>query len=517
MSVKLKKEQLRLSEVICSRYCQTTVDCDVIVPDINPDVLKVLRVSGEAVITQKSIQTDRVFLQGIIRLDVLYIPDGNVIGNVKSISCTQDFSHTIDAPDVNSAMSLVAEVDCESVEYTLVNCRKLNLRTKLGMNIKVTALSEVLLSTGIDEASSIHTNSQHLCINTSCCEGERDIVVRERVEVPTGKPCIGEILKLSAKAQPKELRLLEGKALLKGEIKLCTLYCSEEEDGSVECMEHTLPLNELLEIDGITETMTAEADCFIKNIYGEISRDADGDKRIVNTELTVTVCIRGSETVECDVLCDAYALDSQLKLERTPCSLEQLLHITKAEVTQKETIAVPDYLPEIHQVCDCNGSVGIESIAVHDGQVTVSGYLTCDILYMCADHDTPLSGFSHILPFSHSFDVADATEKTVCDVKAEVEHLSYTISGARSLELRSVITLCLKAANPTSCQVISEISYDENAELPTLPSIIVSFAREGDTLWNIAKRYRTTTEELLEVNGAEKDFLKPGNKIYIFR
>ena len=517
MSVKLKKEQLSLSEVVCSRYCQTTVDCDIIVPDIKPDVLKVLRTSGEAVITQKSIQADKVYLQGVIRLDILYIPDGSALGSVKSISYSQDFSHTIDAKGAKQGMSLVAEVECEGTDFSLVNSRKLNLRSKLGLSIKVSCTSQVQIATGIEDTAKVQTDSRHLKICNCCCETERDIIIRERLEIPSGKPDLGEILRLSAKPVPGELRLLDNKVIVKGELKICTLYCGCDEDSTIQCMEHGVPFTEILEVDGISETMTAEADYCIKDIYSEICRDADGDKRILSVEITLTASIRATEIIECDAICDAYGLEAELTLEKNPCSLEQLIETTRTQLTQKESVCVPDYLPDIQQICDCTGTPNIESITASDGCVTVSGYLSCNILYMSPDRDTPISGFSHVLPFSHTFDIPGVSESTVCDAKADLEHIAYTISSPRDLELRSIILLSLKAMSPGSCQLVSEINYNTEASPSQLPQMVVYFVQKGDSLWSIAKRYRISPDQLLATNGSEKDFLKPGNKIYIFR
>ncbi len=517
MSVKLKKEHLSLSEVVCSRYCQTTVDCDIIVPDIKPDVLKVLRTSGEAVITQKNIQADKVYLQGVIRLDILYIPDGSSLGSVKSISCTQDFSHTVDAKGAKPGMSLVAEAECEGTEFTLVNSRKLNIRSKLGLNIKVSCASEIQIATEIEGEAKVQTDSRHLRICNCCCETERDIMVRERLDVPSGKPDLGEILKLSARPVPGELRLLDNKVIVKGELKVCTLYCGGDEESTVQCMEHSLPFTEILEVDGVTEAMSAEADYCIKDIYGEICRDADGDKRVLSVEITLTACIRATEIIECDAICDAYGLDSELILEKNPCTVEQLIETSRTQLTQKESVCVPDYLPDIHQVCDCTGTPNIESISAQEDCVTVSGYLSCNILYMTADRDTPISGFSHVLPFSHTFEIPGVTESTICDAKADLEHMAYTISSPRDLELRSIILLNLKAMSPGSCQLVSEITYNTEAAPPQLPQMVVYFVQKGDTLWSIAKHYRITPDEILAANGSEKEFLKPGNKIYIFR
>ena len=75
MSVKLHKEHIKINEILCSKYGQTTVESDVIVPDINPDVLKVLRISQRAYVTQKTVQQDRAYIQGVIKLNILYIPE----------------------------------------------------------------------------------------------------------------------------------------------------------------------------------------------------------------------------------------------------------------------------------------------------------------------------------------------------------------------------------------------------------------------------------------------------------
>ena len=517
MSVKLKKEHLHLSRIICSRYCQTTAECDVIVPDVKPDVLKVLRVSSDAFITQKTLQTDKVFIQGIIRLNILYIPDGSVLGSVKSINCTQDFNHTIDVKGVKQGMNLTAEVECDTPEFTLVNSRKLNIRNKIGMNIKVTAAADVDIATAIDGNENVQTNLQHLKICNSCCDAEQDITIRERLEVPAGKPDIGEVLKISVKPVPAEIKLLDGKAIVKGELKVCTMYCDNAEDSSVQCMEHAIPFTEILEVDGVAENMSGEIDYIIKDICHEISRDGDGDKRVLNVEITVAACLKATEIVECDAICDAYGLKCELAIETDECFMEQLIETAHTTISQRESICVPDYLPDIYQVCDCSGVPSIENVTIEKGTVIVSGFTTCNPVYLTGDKDVPLSGFSHVLPFSHTFEIADVTDKSICDAKAELEHLSYTISGSRDIEIRSVIALSVKAVNSDSCKYVSSIDYDNEAPAPCVPSMVVYFVQPGDTLWNIAKRYRTTPDAIMEVNGNENECIKPGNRIYIFR
>ncbi|MBQ7096950.1 MAG: DUF3794 domain-containing protein [Clostridia bacterium] len=517
MPIKLQQEHIKLSEVICSRFCQTTAECDIIVPDIKPDVLKVLRSSCEAAITEKSVQTDKVHLGGTIRIDILYIPDGNVIGKVKSISTVHPFNHTIDVKGAKPGMNLIADAECELPEHTLVNSRKLNLRTVVGMNIKVTAETEIDIATAVDSAEPIQTRCEHLKIFNSCCEAERDFSVRERLDVPSGKPDLGEVLKLSVKPVSEELRLLDNKAIIKGELLVSTLYCDNGEESTVHCMEHSVPFTEILEIDGIRENMDGEIDYCVKDVSCEICCDTDGDKRILSIEIMLCAIVRATEVIECDALCDAYSLKGELSTRTAQYNLEQLISNASAQITEKEQISVPDYLPELHQIFDCSTIPNIENITTEKDSATVNGYITCNILYMSSDTENPVSGFTHIIPFSHRFDIAGINENTVCDAKADTEHTSYTISGGRSIEVRPSISLTLKAVSPQHCEFINQVECDDEAQVPQIPSVVVYFIRPGDTLWDIAKRFRTTPEQLLENNNVDPENLQIGSPVYIFR
>ena len=89
MSINLSKERLKTGEVLALKYGQTMVEGDIIVPDVKPDVKKVLSVSGEVCVKQRLVQQDRVYVQGAVKLTILYLPDGEVIGKIKSITTSQ--------------------------------------------------------------------------------------------------------------------------------------------------------------------------------------------------------------------------------------------------------------------------------------------------------------------------------------------------------------------------------------------------------------------------------------------
>ncbi len=517
MSVKLRKEHIKLSQVICARNTKTTVESDVIVPDIKPDAVKILKVCAEAVITQKSVQSDKVYVEGIIRLDILYVPEDRSCGRVKSISVDQSFNHMIAANGAKNGMNVEAAVVSVCPEYNLINSRKIGIRSTLCINIKVTENKELEIAAGVEDGEDIQAKARCLKFHNSCQCTERDVLIKDKIEVPQGKPDLKEILRFSIRPELEELRLLTGKAVVKGNLKICTLYSGKGEDDIIECMEHIVPFSEVLEIDGVDESLNGEAVFSVKDIYYEICRDNDGDKRLLSFETAICIEIKTTGITECETMCDAYSLSREVKMKKDCCDVEQLVDIAAEQISLKELAKVPDYLPEVYQVCDCTASSEIERVSIEGEIVIVTGYITTNVLYMSQSEEVPVSGFSHVLPFSHSVRVDGICENSVCDAKVEVEHLGYIISGNREIELRPTLNIGLKAVNPNSCEIVSEMEYDNEKEVPKRAAMIVYFVKRGDSLWDVAKRYRTTPEKIVAVNGSEKECMVEGNRIYIFK
>jgi len=66
-------------------------------------------------------------------------------------------------------------------------------------------------------------------------------------------------------------------------------------------------------------------------------------------------------------------------------------------------------------------------------------------------------------------------------------------------------------------QLIKSLSFLEGEkDTGQTPGIILYIARAGDTIWKIAKKYRTTIDELKKMNDLElgKE-IKPGTKLLV--
>lgn len=63
---------------------------------------------------------------------------------------------------------------------------------------------------------------------------------------------------------------------------------------------------------------------------------------------------------------------------------------------------------------------------------------------------------------------------------------------------------------------VSNINVEENSGNNNSSSLVIYFVKEGDTLWKIAKKFKSTMEEIATVNNIEDvDKLNVGEQLYI--
>lgn len=87
------------------------------------------------------------------------------------------------------------------------------------------------------------------------------------------------------------------------------------------------------------------------------------------------------------------------------------------------------------------------------------------------------------------------------------------------LEVKAVIqvhALVFARRNLSCITEITESPLDLDA-VKALPGFLLYVAQPSDTLWDVAKAYRTTTERICELNSLASEDLRPGQKLILVK
>ncbi len=511
MNLSLKKREIPLKEMVCSKYSQTKAECDLIVPDTKPDVSRILQVCGRAVITQKSSQADKAYVQGIIHLTVIYIPES---GGIKSIFTNLDFSNIIEVKGAEPNSHIWAEADLEEIDYCIVNSRKINIKCTVGIDAKISRKCTINIPVGFDEGNDALAKYNPLKLSCSSPEEEQSFRFRETIEVPSGKPDICEILKINACCSFVDIKYDDGKINTGGDIDLSVIYTSD--DGTICSMEETLPFSETLEGLSLPEG-NIEGFFTVCDIAFDTPEAPDGSRRILNIDLLICATFKVNETIEMAAISDAFSTKIPVRLSKNKYEIESLIDKSITQVAHKETVSIPDYLPEIHRICDCSGEARVTGISIEDGTINIDGEILSNIIYESPSEETPISGLSHISSFSQRVDMPFVTESSICEAKVDLDNISYNINSDRSLELRFIVLLTVSILSNENVEIIDEITEDKDAQALSFAPFVIYYADEGETVWDIAKHYLVAPEAIISNNQIDGEILHKGQKIFIFK
>ena len=168
---------------------------------------------------------------------------------------------------------------------------------------------------------------------------------------------------------------------------------------------------------------------------------------------------------------------------------------TRENFSHKETMPLPENVESIiHLWCEV---AGCESREDTDGIIAV-GRLTIGIFARMKDGD--IYYFDKPLEIERKIP-ADQRELTF-QPRLSCTTCGYTFTAGETIEIRC--DLLLEGAVYTSQKAIlvEDITIDEKKERTggVAPGLYLYMAEDGETLWDIAKRYNTSIDKIVEEN-----------------
>ena len=278
MDIETKNSEIKISETTAGCGSEVLAETDVIIPEDYPDIMRILQIDATAHIREKEVGNDRVILRGEANINIIYVPDPKMSDMpAKSITATAGFTDVCEARGISADMKLHSCADVSDIEYNLVNSRKINIKSTVSTEIKAMRQGETEFIS--DASSDMDLKTLKIPVSTFCQEADEDfiITVADKLEFPSGKPAAADILKVSANVFGSEVKLISGKAVVKGNVRVSTLYIGKK-DPAIEYMEHEIPFTEILDLPGINENMDADIDYSVQSVYYEADYDESGRK-----------------------------------------------------------------------------------------------------------------------------------------------------------------------------------------------------------------------------------------------
>jgi hypothetical protein len=250
----------------------------------------------------------------------------------------------------------------------------------------------------------------------------------------------------------------------------------------------------------------------------EIREDLDGEPRNLHAEcsLEVKVSVWQEETME--LLKDAYSLSKELQLHRHEEELWQIAMKNETTLPVEEEIHLPKG-KEAMVLCNTETSLKNVTSRWKDNHIRISGEWEVEVLYVTTDEKTPFACVKATLPFQGEMEAGVMEEGDTIDVDASMYRLQCTLGDSGRLLLRGDVMVQFMAFHKEVVWLPDDVQEEalDMEMLQNQPGMIGYVVQEGDRLWDIAKKFHTTRQELMETNHLDQEFLREGQKLLVMK
>ena len=516
MPLTLEKETMEMEwkERAGAQTGQILLEGDMIVPDSKPDLQEILRCEGRVKIREKRIGDERISFSGELNITVLYRAKNGEkpLYAIESSLPLEDYLHM---EGLEKDMEVNLTVAVEHLDCQIINDRKIGVKAVL-----------------MAKADAEHWKKQQVLLDAvgegieiqkKCLHPEQETVnlkdrfsVKEEVTIPASQPEIGGILSETLRLTDQEIRPMDGKAMVRGNLWLDLLYSDEE--GMIGSISEKIPFHGHLEHGDIEPKTDLVGELKVEEYRLSPMEDEDGETRLLGLDVTIGAMLRGKEAKEQWVIQDAYGRRGTAVLQKEEITYPVTVANGKNQFVIRERIRLENGESPMLRAEQVWGEVQLSDVAVMKDAVMAEGVLLVDILYHQADDGKPMAMLHRGIPFSQAMELKGVSPNDEAEVQLRLEELDFQMLSETEGELRGTLTMDAAVGRQEKAEVVTDIRLEEDAETLSGAGAVIYQVQKGDSLWKIAKKYRTTVEDIVSVNEIEHpDLIYPGQKLLIIR
>ncbi|MCM1314319.1 MAG: DUF3794 domain-containing protein [Prevotella sp.] len=512
MDLRINRETVPVSENIFDGVQEQGVELDYILPDYYPDIFRLVRCEVVPVICNYSINGDKLSYEIRCDIKILYCSESG--NSLQCVTQRQNFSKTVELGRSGENLTARLTPKTDHINFRAVNKRRLDVRGAVSVKISVNGeTNQEVISDAF--GMNIQIKKTPVRFASKKITAEKTLQLSEDIEISPTQPTVNSIINIRCTVPECEKKMISGKLLAKGSAELKILYSCDKDGGAVEPVSFSMPFSQIIDIDGIDDTF----DCTItpEVVSCDITPTADknSENRIIKCEIELRLICCAVKTASVMLGTDAFSTVYPCNVTVSQVRAEQIPVIYEESFRHSAKISEGDSVPQTIYSMWCTPK-NINTRLSDDGKaVIISGMLS----YSMASRDN--AGMI-IMP-----DKDEAFEETInlpdnisgCTVSAEiaVRDVSYNISSEGILSAKSDISAKISVYSCSSINALTDIAVDESVKKQRDGDYAIKlyFGVENEEVWDIAKRYSTSVNAVIEENDLSGERLESGGMLLI--
>ena len=501
MVIETAKEQIVLNQIIGQKKEIRIVESDIIVNDVKPDVLNVISTSGIISIYKKEVMDGKIRIDGGINTYIIYLADDEQ-SSTRSLNNCLDFTQIIDIENCKEGMISDENITIKSFETRIINGRKINVKANLEIGTNVYSNENIEIITGINENTDMEILNRSQNVTSLLGSGSNKIYAKDTVAIDMADD-VAEIMKVNINIIQEETKISYNKVLSKANAEIEIMYLTE--DNRINTINSKIPVMGVVDILNINENCICSTKNVLKNL---VIKPNSAEQHSIYIEAEVELVCTAYEVREINVIEDLYSLTADVNMNKEQINVITERHNLQDIYTMKENIRIPDLTGTVYNV---SAMPVINKYEVMRNKVIYTGEVNVEILF---NHNNAMNSRIIQLPFNYEINSDKINDKAILETRIITKQTDAVVTDG-SVDIMINLGIELRIETSDSLDVIKNINVEENKKCD-LYSMTIYFVKPGDTLWKIAKMFKSTVKDIAEVNEIEDvNKINVGEQLYI--
>lgn len=481
-------------------------------PDYLPDINRLLKVSAKIGESSKYLSADMLEYDGKLKFYIVYATSD---GNIRSAEFGTDFSGETAVSGAAGDCDILFEPGIANVSCRLQNPRKLTAKAKIIAKASVLCRTSTMPAisgrlTSEEEAALQYRNRtvESICETTA---EELSTPISEDLEIDASMPAIEDVIAVELDPYITDMRAGENKLSYKGDIVANILYLAKTEqpaetDNAMPpkyvAFSRKIPISGEIEAQGVTDSCIPFASVRTDGLEFRPQENNFGESRTVELDFDYSVFARVFCNEENEITTDMYSTDFESTEETETLEYDTVLYTKAFNFTADGSTPRDD--ADFDEIVATTATASVENAEKQGGKLVFSG--TADVSVILTNGAGVYQSRNYSVPFR-----AQTEAGRIPDSFGYVAE-AFVMSAASRLDENSIysdleifIPYVIFEKHKQEMIRQSNVYKDQPISRKAGASLTLYYPTAEDTLWDVAKKYRTTVPEIMAANGISAD------------
>lgn len=493
------QKRLQLSEITTDTTATHEISEEFDLPDYIPELRRLLMVKASVLPESKYLSdkgnTSQLDFGGTVTYLVIYTDDEGKLSSTP-LSSTYEAS-----TQLNSKPSeVIIDTVCDNTTARVNAPRRLTLKTRLKtriLGIGKSILEESISPKSMADEMYLQRAGKKIKAMEISQVALQNLKLSDKLDMQDHKSvrpiwCDASLTITECKPQNKSI-------LVKGE---ATIKCACISDGKEIVLKNVAPISEEIEAENCTvdDMASVQGRCLSLSISNETNGDTNQLFFDLSCELEGIVTSNRDEYITVDCYSTKYETEAKYKIIDTYSVIKnQNLSFSLNEAVKRKN-------NELKEIIEVIANPVCEKTEIKGQKATLNGKLELSVIGKSEATDEKESEYlsdTYEIPFKYDCDLGSVVNEIIVRNTPSVSSIKCRYDNEK-LYVNCEIYLSQSIIEKSKQEALDIATINKDAEIKNDASCIqVYFPKDGDTIWEIAKKYHSTVNKIAEQNEIE--------------